>query len=196
MHLFMVMNKGEIVCIGDSLTEGYGVDKTQCWCDLLAEELGIEIINSGISGDTTGGMLARFHEMVIRHQPGHVIIMGGTNDLWLNLPYNLIIANIMAMTRYARHHGIVPVIGVPTPFFFQSKTQREEDNLFIGEAEHSKRIGEYQKILKNFAQNDGWQCINFGAGFTPDLVLNDGLHPNKQGHILMKENASVMFDIL
>lgn len=186
------MNQTKIVCIGDSLTEGYGVDKTQCWSHLLAEDLGIDIINAGISGDTTGGMLARFYQMVIRHQPNYVIVMGGTNDLWLNLPGNLIIANMLAMTRYARHHNIEAVIGVPTPFF--APEQSEEEHLFITEAEHSKRIDEYRKILKKFALNDGWQLIDFAKNMTSDLFLDDGLHPNVQGHKVMKENAKLMFN--
>lgn len=67
----------KIVCIGDSLTEGYQMDLSKRWTDVLQEKLDIEIINSGICGDTTGGMLARFKEMVIDHKPTHVIIMGG-----------------------------------------------------------------------------------------------------------------------
>ncbi len=111
------MGNTKIVCIGDSLTAGYGLEPNENWPFLLAKELKIEVINSGISGDTTSGMLARFKAMVIDHKPTHTIIMGGTNDLSLNLTDEQILSNILAMTRYARHHNIETIIGIPTPFF-------------------------------------------------------------------------------
>ena len=70
--------------MGDSLTEGYGIPQHTRWSNLLANETGLPIINSGISGDTTAGMLARFKPMVLDHQPSHVIIMGGTNDIYMD----------------------------------------------------------------------------------------------------------------
>lgn len=68
------MTKTKIVCIGDSLTEGYGLDKNMAWPALLQNRLNITVVNSGISGDTTSGMLARFYPDVIQHRPTHVII--------------------------------------------------------------------------------------------------------------------------
>ena len=47
----------KLICIGDSLTFGYGVRPSQRWTRLCAQETGGEIVNEGISGDTTGGML-------------------------------------------------------------------------------------------------------------------------------------------
>lgn len=49
----------KLICIGDSLTFGYGVRPSQRWTRLCAQETGWEIVNKGISGDTTGGMLVR-----------------------------------------------------------------------------------------------------------------------------------------
>ncbi|MHA1719447.1 MAG: GDSL-type esterase/lipase family protein, partial [Promethearchaeota archaeon] len=89
------MNQTKLVCLGDSLTEGYDIDLNQRWSDLLKENFNFEIINSGISGDTTSGMLARFHQMVVIHKPSHVIIMGGTNDLSMNLGDEAILCNIL-----------------------------------------------------------------------------------------------------
>ena len=109
------MTKSKIVCMGDSLTEGYGIANHSDWPTLLGANW--DVINSGISGDTTAGMLSRFHPMVIDHHPTHVIILGGTNDCSFNLPIDAIISNIMAMTKLARHHGIVSIIGLPTECF-------------------------------------------------------------------------------
>ena len=183
------MNLKRIVCIGDSLTAGYGVQTNHRWTHILSTDLNIEIINSGISGDTTAGMLARFYEMAIKHKPDAIIITGGTNDICLNLPNNMIIANILAMTRYAKHHGILPIIGIPTPFFSQGTFTNEPP--FIDVSSLGKRIDSFQKTLKQFALNDTQSFIDFTKHMNPDLFLIDGLHPNEKGHKLMSENAKL-----
>ena len=63
----------KILCLGDSFTEGYLVDKN--YTDYLEDE-GLEIINLGISGDRTSGMLERFKPIACDIQ----ITFGGTND--------------------------------------------------------------------------------------------------------------------
>lgn len=179
--------KLRVVCIGDSLTEGYGIEETQRWSSLLSNALNIECINSGISGDTTAGMLARFNEMVVKYKPSHVIITGGTNDVSMNLPENIIISNILAMTRYAKHHEIVPIIGIPTPYY-KPENSTDED-IFINAESLVKRIHSYQKTLKNFALSDNLLMINFATNMNPIYFLNDGLHPNEKGHECMMKVA-------
>ena len=44
---------GTIICLGDSLTYGYGVRRAQCWTELAAEMSGWNVINRGICGDTS-----------------------------------------------------------------------------------------------------------------------------------------------
>lgn len=181
------MNRKKIVCIGDSLTAGYGVQINDRWSHMLSNNLTIEVVNSGISGDTTSGMLARFYEMAIKHKPDYVIILGGTNDLALDLPNNIIISNILAMTRHAKHHNIIPIIGIPPPFFNQENFT--DENLFIDSSSLSKRIHSFQKLLKQFALNDAQNFIDFSLHMNSEVFLEDGLHPNKKGHVLMSENA-------
>ena len=54
----------KLICIGDSLTFGYGVRPSQRWTRLCAQETGWEIVNEGISGDTTGGMLVQLRALL------------------------------------------------------------------------------------------------------------------------------------
>jgi len=174
--------------MGDSLTEGYGINKEYRWSDLLSKDLDLEIINSGISGDTTAGMLARFKAMVIDHKPSHVIIMGGTNDLALNLSDEQILGNILAMTRYARQNAIESIIGIPTPFY--PPQEDTSKSLFLGGDALRLRIETYQQKLKQFAREDERLFIEFSQGMCSDLMLADGLHPNEKGHKLMMETAT------
>jgi PAS domain S-box-containing protein len=104
-----------LICIGDSLTEGADIPVGHTWPALAANALSLKVVNGGIGGDTTGGMLSRFYPQVAAEKPAFVLIMGGTNDLWWGLDVNSILANLFSMVVQARHHGIAPVIGVPLP---------------------------------------------------------------------------------
>lgn len=181
--------KSKIVCIGDSITEGYGIERIYRWSDLLSCDLDIEIINSGISGDTTGGMLARFKDMVIDYKPSHVIIMGGTNDLSLDLPDGIILSNILAMTRYARHNNIISIIGIPTLFYPNNVSVNY--SIFLDQFSLSNRIETFRKKLMRFIEEDELLNIDYSIGITSDLYLDDGIHPNEAGHKVMMENAKV-----
>ena len=188
------MNRKKIVCIGDSLTAGYGVETYQRWSNLLSSALNIEVINSGISGDTTAGMLARLYESTIKHKPNYMIITGGTNDLAFNLPDNLIIANLLAMTRLAKHHDIIPIIGIPTPFFILGDVTDESP--FIDASNLSKHTLSFQKTLRRFCLSDDQHFIDFSLHMHSALFLPDGLHPNEKGHVQMSENARLFFNQL
>lgn len=80
----------KLICIGDSLTFGYGVHLSQRWTQLCAQETGWELVNEGINGDTTGGMLARMQGGVLAElregglgaDRPYVLLMGGSNDVF------------------------------------------------------------------------------------------------------------------
>ena len=73
-----------IVCLGDSFTQGFGVEEQECWVSLLNREMPWEFVNKGVNGDTTTGLLARFHRDVVEEKPRYVFLDGGFNDfrLW------------------------------------------------------------------------------------------------------------------
>lgn len=190
----MMIKRPKIVCMGDSLTEGYGISQADCWCSLLQKEMSLEMVNSGISGDTTGGMLARFQPMVIDHNPSHVIILGGTNDLWYGHPDAQIIANILAMTRHARHHEISAIIGIPTPFF--DEMTPPDTGLFMDTTGYRERIEGFQERLRQFATKDGLPTIDFSIGMEPSLFMADGLHPNEAGHQVMAQQAKAVLEVV
>lgn len=185
----------KLVCLGDSLTEGYGLPKGTGWCELLNEEVDFEVINSGISGDTTNGMLSRFFPMVLSHKPSHVVIMGGTNDIHLKHSQDAIVSNVLTMFRQARHFGVQGIIGIPTPLYLTA--QYLETELFRSPQEMTKEIKTLQKNLQQLSIEKQIPLIDFSFGMTAQLFLEDGVHPNEDGHRLMKENAKrALFDLL
>src|SRR5262245_39853799 len=62
-----------IVCLGDSITAGVGSGPGEAYPELLAAKLGTQVINEGISGDTTAGGLARVDD-VLAKDPWLVIV--------------------------------------------------------------------------------------------------------------------------
>ena len=73
----------KLICLGDSLTFGLRVPQSQTW-PRLVQETGVEVINLGICGDTTGGMLSRLQTVLREHgtTQAYVLIMGGSNDIF------------------------------------------------------------------------------------------------------------------
>ena len=69
----------KILCMGDSFTFGYGVSAARRWTALCGQMLGMELMNCAVSGNTTGGMLARLEYQMDRVKPGMVLLMGGFN---------------------------------------------------------------------------------------------------------------------
>ncbi len=183
----------KIVCIGDSLTEGYQMNLSRRWTDVLSETVKIEVINSGICGDTTGGMLARFKAMVLDHEPSHVLIMGGTNDMMVGVTIETIKSNILAMTRYARHHGIQAIIGIPTAYYVEllSPSNQTERELALG-----RRIEHMRNEIRLFVVEDGLPIIEFGENLTMADYLDDGCHPNEEGHYKMMLSVKTYVEAL
>lgn len=182
----------KIICHGDSLTEGGHIEKAYTWTSLLEHNLMVPVLNRGISGDTTAGMLSRLPYEVTQQQPRIVILMGGTNDLWWDLELNLIQANFSAMVCQAKYHGIAPVIGLPLPIWIEQAKVQEWESPIKGYEHLSARLNNLVEILK--ASADQWEVpvldfyhlfLNSQGTVKTSLLLEDGLHAAKDGHRVM-----------
>lgn len=182
----------KIVCHGDSLTEASDLDKNYTWPTLAANRLNFEILNSGIGGDTSGGLLARFQHDVVQNQPDIVIILGGTNDLWWDLEVKLIQSNIFAMACQAQYHNIAPIIGLPLPLCMEAVVSQEIMEPLAGYEKCEQKLSHLVEALKTSAEKSDIPYLDFyrlfinGQGKAMGkYFLEDGLHPNKEGHALM-----------
>jgi lysophospholipase L1-like esterase len=96
-----------IVAFGDSITAGYAVRRgfPSFWKQMLAEkyhEANIEMINSGISGDTSMDGLARLDWSALAYEPDLVTINFGINDCVLGLGLEEFEMNLVEMVRRIR----------------------------------------------------------------------------------------------
>jgi acyl-CoA thioesterase I len=185
-----------IVFHGDSLTEASDLDKNYTWPALIENRLSVKIVNSGIGGDTSGGLLARFYPDVVQHEPDMVVILGGTNDLWWDLEVNLIQANIFAMTCQAEFHHITPIVGLPPPLLTARIQGQEMMAPIAGWPKCVQKLAGLTAALATSARDSEIALLDFyhlflGQNGEPlsEYYLEDGLHPNKQGHLAMAEKT-------
>lgn len=168
------------------MTEAYGVPTEKGWVHLLSKELGITIINAGISGDNTTGMLGRCESLLSVHNPTHLLIMGGTNDILFGLKNEYIISNIHAMSRYARFYGVECLVGIPIAIVNEAELNFLYENV-------SERIASYQNTLIDYCKNDEKTFIDFSINVNTEHYLEDGVHLNESGNMQMKNTASAFF---
>lgn len=189
-----------IVCIGDSLTEGADMPVGHTWPALTANALRVNVVNCGIGGDTTQGMLSRLYPEVIGRKPEFVFIMGGTNDLWWGWEIKTILGNIFSAVFQARHHAITPVVGLPTPIDRRAAEQGDFTAPLGGYEGFAEKLSQLVRQLETASKNSDVPVVDFYRPFLQengtvdsDLFLEDGLHPNPAGHLLMAEKTAVLF---
>lgn len=177
------MSEHKWVFLGDSLTYGYGVQRRQTWVSLCGEQSGLEMINAGVTGDTTGGMLARFQTEVLPHRPTHLFLMGGANDIFLSGEIAGARANLGAIIYQAMCRGITPVVGLPSPI--HPMVVESPWGQMFDFTQASAQMCELCEWLRHFAGSFGISVVDFRNVFgTPPEAQYyvDGLHPNPLGH--------------
>jgi len=97
-------DQGAVVFLGDSITQGWGVDFKKSFDDL-------KLANRGIGGDTTRGMLIRLQEDVLSLHPKAVVLLMGTNDIEVEVPVDAIGRNFQKIVAALKAHDPkMPVI--------------------------------------------------------------------------------------
>nr|WP_239017517.1 arylesterase [Sinirhodobacter huangdaonensis] len=110
----------EVLAFGDSLTQGYGlmpgeglVPQLQDW--LAAQGTAVQVVNAGVSGDTTAGGRARIDWSLTPGIDAVIVELGG-NDLLRGLPPAAARANLDAILSAVTARGLpVLLVGLPAP---------------------------------------------------------------------------------
>lgn len=179
-----------IVCIGDSLTYGYGAFAADAWPYIASRRLGIDCINKGENGETTAGMLARFQKDVLELSPDGVVIMGGSNDILQGVSLDNIMAHIAQMAERAEAAGIRVLIGIPMNI--DTELIEEFWPCAAGVSETEALFREYRERLIEYCTARHIIYIDFQAEYPGKMKqaeqgrwFVDGLHPTPEGNHMM-----------
>ena len=182
-----------IVCFGDSITAGYAVRRG--FPSFLLESLRqrfpdskIEMINSGISGDTSQDGLSRLDWAVLSYEPDLVTINFGINDCVLVLSLEEFEMNLVEMVRRIR-------AGPDSEILLLSSQPLESPP-------YDQRVLDYYQTVERVAKemNVGFVDV-YGAwmkrvrvGMPLDSLILPGLdHPNEAGYRIIAEELMSLF---
>jgi acyl-CoA thioesterase-1 len=161
-----------IVFLGDSLTAGYGLDASEAYPGLIQDRLraaglDFEVVNAGVSGDTSAGGLSRI-DWSLDGEVRVLVVALGANDALRGLGTAELERNLGGTIERARERGVrVILAGMEAP-----------PNL--GPAYTSA----FRAVYRDLASRHGVPLIPFLlAGVAGDARLNqaDGIHPNAAG---------------
>ncbi len=170
----------KVVCLGDSLTAGLGLVESQSYPSVLqrkidAEEYGFEVVNAGVSGDTSAGGLRRLDWALQGDVKVLVVALGG-NDALRGLSVNEMRENLSAIVERARARGVVVVLaGMQAPPNYGPEYTVAFRQAFADVA-RQYRILYVPFLLDKVAGNAA-------------LNQPDGIHPNARGAEIVAENV-------
>jgi acyl-CoA thioesterase-1 len=170
-----------ILAFGDSLTAGFGLPPEQAFPARLEARLAAlgvtaDIINAGVSGDTTAGGLARI-DWALGQKPDYVILALGANDALRGLDPKLTYANLdKILDRIAASGARTLLLGMLAPSNWGRDYQKTFDAIY------PRLAAKHHVMLYPFFLE--------GVAMQASLNQPDGLHPNARGvEVLAKRIA-------
>ncbi len=176
-----VADRPKIIAFGDSLTAGFGLTEKESFPYLLQERLradgyDYEVVNAGVSGDTTFGGLERVDWVLEQENVQILILELGANDMLRRMPVDKMKRNLARIIEKAQAKKVkVLLCGMLAPPTVGAKYQREYTMAFPDLASEYK-VDFLPFLLENVALNK-------------ELNQADGIHPNAQGAVIMTDNV-------
>jgi len=164
-------DKGAVVLLGDSITQGWG-DDFSGWFP------GMKIANRGISGDTTRGVLIRLKEDVLDLDPKAVVLLIGTNDLEEKATPETISGNLkLILAELAKHDPKMPIVLCEV---FPSSESKARPSIAIKSI--NKLFAALVKGNKQVTLVETWTLFADAKGDAIAAEFPDLLHPNRAGY--------------
>lgn len=170
-----------ILALGDSLTEGLGVDNDANYpaqLEARLKEMGykdVKVINSGLSGETSTGLVNRL-DWVLQTKPDITILTIGANDAIRGIDVATVEANIRTAVKRLQDGGSEVILGGMQIY----------DNLGADYVESFAAI--YPRVAKDMNVT----LIPFfldGVGGDAELNQADAIHPTREGYtIIVNDN--------
>lgn len=160
----LLSSKNEVMMLGDSITD------RGLWRELLDSNV---VINRGISGDTTKGVLNRLY--ILNTNLKKAFIMIGVNDLLGGESVRYVFKNYVKIIKILKQKGVEPIV---------------ESTLYVGRDApkiYNKKIEELNELLKLFAKEKNIKYIDLNKKLAPNGYLSkeysrDGLHLNGKAY--------------
>jgi acyl-CoA thioesterase-1 len=170
-----------VLCLGDSLTEGYGVAPEQAYPAVLERRLhaagrsDVRVVNAGISGSTSASAVSRLRWQ-LRAEPDLLILGLGGNDGLRGQDLAETKKNLAGAIALARETGVIVVIaGMKIPTNYGPEYTAAFERIF------PELATEHQVALIPFLLE--------GVAARPELNLPDGIHPNAAGYERVADNV-------
>lgn len=178
-----------IVFFGDSLTAGYGLDPDEAFPALIQKKieaagLHAQVVNAGLSGETTAGGLRRLN-WILRQKLDVFVIELGANDGLRGIPPETSRANLQSIIDRVREKYpsvIIVLAGMKLP------TNLGPDH-----------TAQFAAIYPELAKANHVALIPFllaDVGGIPALNQADGIHPTAKGHEIVAKNVWVILQPL
>jgi acyl-CoA thioesterase I len=173
-----VASPARIVFLGDSLTAGLGLPREQAMPSLIQERLHAEgyeyeVVNAGVSGDTSAGGLSRL-DWSLEGDVKILVIELGANDGLRGLPVSQMKRNLSEIVTRAKEREITVILtGMEAPPNY-------------GPAYTS----EFRRVFRDVADEHDVAFVPFyleGVAGIPSLNNSDGIHPNASGARIIAE---------
>lgn len=182
----------EIVCLGDSLTYGYG--STVSYPEVLEELIDAEVINAGVSGRNSQTLLNNFNEY-ISNDTDLVILFIGANDIFHNENLDTK-SNIEKIIIELQNKNIeVKICNYPYTKIEKYFTKLDEDGI----NKYHSLILDLNKDIKDLSEKYHVELLDLEKYFNNlldngtyeyDEIYSDGVHYNELGYRLMAEFIS------
>ncbi len=163
----------KIVAFGDSLVFGVGATKGNDFVSLLGDTVGNDIINLGVSGDTTEDGVLRMQE-VLKEDPGIVILLLGGNDYLRRIPEEKTRENLETLIKaFTTNGSVVVLLGVRGGVLIDGR----------------------EEVYRDLSEQYGTVYVEDvldGVFLKPELMF-DGIHPNDGGYAIIAERLYEVF---
>jgi acyl-CoA thioesterase-1 len=166
-----------LVVFGDSISAGYGMRIEEGWVNLMAvtltqQEKDWQVINASVSGETTGGGLARLPGVLAATSPQIVVIELGGNDGLRGYPISKMKSNLNKMIDLVVAADAQPVV----------VAMRIPPNY------GPRYTDAFEKAFTDVTQAKGAILVPFSlqeVAVTPGLIQKDGIHPTAKAQPLL-----------
>jgi lysophospholipase L1-like esterase len=164
-------DQGAIVFLGDSITQGWGVDFKKSFD-------GLKLANRGIGGDTTRGMLLRLQEDVLALHPKAVVLLMGTNDIEVEVPVDAIGRNFQKIVAALKAHDPKMPVVVCRVFPSSATKKRPKETILAV----NEKIAAAVKGDPQFTVLDTYALFANAEGDALPALFPDLLHLNAAGY--------------